>query len=318
MDDKVSSSKAKLFFVAITLLGLGVAGYKYLDSDALAQAWSKFSWTSIGWLLWIPAFYLFFKSVRFAVLMAPSTKVAGSRIMLGYAASQAASLLPGGVAMRAAMMHRLGVPVEESSGPILANSASDQFLLLSTGLVLCYHYPNFRTSAFVLSGLLLLLIVLLSVRVTRKKIESLVEAGLERLGQAERLEAFYHNLHQLADTKLWAKVMFWTLLANSASVVALCMVVHSFGFEVEPWPLTAAFVVPGLIGRLSPLPAGAGVTEAGMIGFMAAQTSMSYEQAAVATLVFRIVDIVLPAIYGGLCQLLFVHRETTAPARNPA
>lgn len=306
---EAKTSRLKLLLIIATVLGLAFAARKYLDSEALLEAWHKFSWDVWGYLLLLPALYLLFKAVRFSVLLRSASKVKKTLVMYGYASSQAASLLPGGVAMRAAMMHRLGVPVEDSSGPILANSAADQILLLSVGLGLCYYYPTFRPSAFVITAILLTLVVCLSRPTPRGYVKSLLHKLAAKFDRAERVESFFENLRSLTNLQMWLHVMFWTFLANLASVVSLCLVVGALGFEVQPWPLTAAFVIPNLLGRLSPLPAGAGVTEAGMVGFMAAQTAMSYEQAAVATIIFRVVDIMLPALYGGLCQVFFLRRD---------
>ena len=309
MDKNFGRKYLRTILAILTFIGLGWAGYKYLDPHAMEQAWDKFSWGAIGWLLVIPALYLLFKSFRFVNLLQPISDAPKGDVLAGFAASQAASLLPAGVAMRAAMMHRLGVPVEKSSGPILANSASDQFLLLSAGLVLCYYYEDLRISAFVLTTILLVLIAALSIKRSREWLKNVLSKMGKKVKQEERVEDFLHSLPYLADWKLFGKVMFWTVLANAMSLTALCLVVASLDLPVEPWPLAAAFVIPNLLGRLSPFPAGAGVVEAGMIGFMAAQTSMSYDQAAVATVIFRVVDTMMPAVYGGVCHLFFLPDE---------
>ncbi|MCA9775565.1 MAG: flippase-like domain-containing protein, partial [Candidatus Eremiobacteraeota bacterium] len=270
---------------ALTLVGLVVACYKYLDVHAMWQAWERFSWSTWGLFLVLPIFYLGFKAYRFYQLLEPISDAYRSAVMTGYASSQAASLLPGGVAMRAAMMHRLGVPVEKSSGPVLANSAADQFLLLTVGLVLCYYYQELRTSAFGLTALLIFLTVVLSVRSSRDWVAGLLRKAARKVNQEEKLEKFFENLPYLCNLELFGKAMFWTLLANLVSMVTLVAVVYSLDLPVDLWALTAAFVIPNLLGRLSPLPAGAGVVEAGMVGFMAAQAGMSYDQAAVATVI---------------------------------
>lgn len=307
---KDEHSKLRAALAVLTLVGLGVAGYQYLDPKAMWQAWQKFSWDACGWLLFLPALYLLFKSLRFVVLMKPVSDAPKGQVLCGYAASQAASMLPGGVAMRAAMMHRLGVPVEDSSGPILANSAADQFVLLLSGLVLCYYYEDLRLSAFLLTGLLALLLLTLFFDRSRQALQRALMALGRRLKVEERVKDFFANISTLMSFSIFFQTMLWSILANAVSFIALCLVVDSLGFPWEPWPLAAAFVIPNLLGRLSPLPAGAGVVEAGMVGFIAAQTAMSFDQAAVATVLFRIVDIMLPAFYGGLCYLLLFKPES--------
>ena len=301
----------------LTFVGLILAAYKFLDVQALLKAWNRFSWESWFWLLVLPAVYLLAKAIRFRILVKPVSDAPAKDVVLGYSASQAASLLPGGVAMRAAMMHRLGIPVEKSAGPVLANSASDQFLLLMTGLGLCYYYPEVRAAGFILTAILLTLIALIWIQTTREWLCRTLLSLSSRIGQKKRMERLLDTLPYLADLTLFRNVMAWTLVANVCSLLALFIIVGSLGLEVEPWPLTAAFVVPNLLGRLSPFPAGAGVVEAGMVGFIAAQTSMSFDQAAVATIIFRVVDILLPAFYGGLCHLFLPKDQSDQPDDQP-
>ena len=290
----------------LTLVGLVVACYKYLDIHAMWQAWERFSWSTWGLFLILPVFYLGFKAYRFTLLLEPISSASKSAVMTGYASSQAASLLPGGVAMRAAMMHRLGVPLEKSSGPVLANSAADQLLLLIVGLGLCYYYQELRASAFGLTALLLVLVIVLSVKTSRDWVCEVLKNLAGRMGQEEKLEKFFSTIPYLCNLELFGKVMFWTVLANAVSMITLTAVVYSLDLPVDLWALTAAYVIPNLLGRLSPFPAGAGVVEAGMVGFMAAQTGMSPDQAAVTTVIFRVVDVLMPALYGALCHLLLM------------
>ncbi|MCA9795485.1 MAG: flippase-like domain-containing protein [Candidatus Eremiobacteraeota bacterium] len=282
------------FLSVLTLVGVVVAGVKYLDPEAMGAAWQHFTWPSLGLMVVLSAFYLLAKAARFCILMGAVTEVDRSSVVWGYAASQAASLLPGGVAFRAATMSQLGVPVEKTAGPVLANSGLDQFFLLITGIVLCYWYPQLRIPAMVLTALLVVLIAVLANEGSR----GWVKSALRRLLPEDRCDNFFEAMTLLWDRRVLGWSLLWTTLANLTSFSNLCLVVYALDLPLEPWPLAAAFVIPTLLGRLSPLPAGAGVTEAGMVAFMAGKTSLSLNQAAVATAVFRVVDVILPALYG--------------------
>ena len=96
--------------------------------------------------------------------------------------------------------------------------------------------------------------------------------------------------------------------------------------EAVPWSArfpatrsTACFAreLKGHTWRLLSLPAGAGVIEAGMVGFLQANSPMSVEQATVATLLFRTFDTIGPALYGALFHLVFSGR-TEEKASSPA
>lgn len=282
----------------LTVAGTALAGYNYLDLSSVLEAWRSFSWGHLACLSLLPALYLLAKANRFVGLMAPVSEGQPSDIRVGYAASQSASLLPGGVAFRVAMMQQLGVPPERSAGPVLLNSASDQMLLFLAGLFLSAWYPQLRVPAAVMGGLLLTIWPILRSDKSRRWCLKRLRKLAATLRVSERLERGLDHLTNLWQPKVLSRAMGWTVLANSISLLSLCLVVHGFGFPVDVWALAAAFAIPNLLGRLSPLPAGAGVTEAGMVALIAHRTNLSLNDAAATVALFRIVDVVLPAAYG--------------------
>lgn len=286
----------------IFLIGLIAAGYKYLSLKLMLQAWKKFSWSALGALLVMPALYLLLKGLRFDLLLRTVVKGDLSRttVLKGYAASQSASLLPGGFAVRAAVMSQAGVPMEHAVGPVLANAGLDQFVLLVLGLFLATWYSQVRSAALILTAVLVLLIAALAYGRTRGWIGGALMKLSERFGKREKMKEFQAACWSLVDTRLFLSTVALSLAANAISYGILCLVVASLGMKVEFWPLAAAFVIPTLLGRLSPLPAGAGVTEAGMIAFTANQTAMSTNEAAAATALMRSFDVLLPAFYGAI------------------
>lgn len=294
----------------LTLVGLGVAAYKYLEPEALERAWDEFSWHYIAVFLTLPVAYLLFKAKRFSLLLSTTHDSSKRAVEVGYAASQAASLLPGGVTFRSATMTELGVPVEKSLGPVLLNSAMDQFVLLMAGIIAAYWYPQLRFSAMVLTALLVTLIAVLNFRYSREKVKSALLWCSARWSGEERMKTFFESVSELAGTHTFLPGLAWTVAANAVSLFTLGLVVHALELPVHPFPLLAAFVIPNLLGRLSPLPAGAGITEAGMVAFMAHQAGLNVNEAAVATALFRFVDVVLPAFYGFLCYHLWWNRAT--------
>ncbi len=289
----------------IFLIGLAAAGYRYLSLDLMMQAWRKFSVGTLGILVLLPVLYLLLKGWRFVLLMRPVVEeISDATVLKGYAASQSASLLPGGFAARAAVMTQAGIPMERSVGPVLANGGMDQLVLLLSGLFLAFWYDELRVAAGTLTGLLLVVTGLLWYQRTRVWIGEKLLLLANRFGQKSKVEEFQEACWTLVDGRLFASTFGLSVLADAVSYAILCLVVASLGFRVEWWPLAAAFVIPTLLGRISPLPAGAGVTEAGMIAFMANQTAMSTNEAAAATALMRMCDVVLPALYGAAVYFL--------------
>jgi uncharacterized protein (TIRG00374 family) len=289
--------------------GLILAAYRYLSWELMLEAWGKVSWTTLGLLLVLPAFYLLLKGWRFVLMMRTSQELDDRTVLAGYVASQSASLLPGGFAARSAILTQAGIPMERSVGPVLANSGMDQLVLLSCGLVLAAWYAEIRPAALTLSLLLLMVVALLTHPRSRSGMAGLLLGLSKRFGLGQKMADFQQTCWALVDGKLFFSTFILSLMADLMSYAILCLVVASLGFSVEYLPLAGAFVVPTLLGRLSPLPAGAGVTEAGMIVFLANQTAMTTNQAAAAATLMRVFDVVLPALYGALVYFLFWQRE---------
>lgn len=316
------SSKGKLFhhlLSVLLLVGLGMAAYKYLSWELMMQAWRKFSWQTFGLLLVLPAVYLLLKGWRFVLMMRNGEEeIDGRTVLKGYAASQSASLLPGGFVARSAILTQAGVPMERSVGPVLANSGMDQFVLLVLGLLLAVWYEEIRPAALTLTALLVVAMALMANRGTRTWIAERLLGLAERFDQREKMEGFQQACWTLVDRRLFASTFALSLAADLISYAILCLVVASLGLQVEYWPLAAAFVIPTLLGRLSPLPAGAGVTEAGMIVFIANQTAMSTNEAAAATALMRIFDVVVPAVYGALVYFISWKGKSEEATASPA
>jgi uncharacterized protein (TIRG00374 family) len=285
----------------VLVVGLILVAHKYLDIHLMVKAWRKFSWSSIGLLLAFPLTYLFVKGWRFILMLrAVQGEFAIAPILRGFIASQSATLLPGGFAARSALLAQADVPMERSLGPALGHSGLDQLVLLVCGLFLAFWYPSLRPAALGLSAALATVVAILSLEPSRK----FVVAGLlkiaGKLKKREKMDGFLEACGYMADGKLLLKCMVLSLAANLCSYGILCTVVAALGMKVAWLPLGAAFVLPTLLGRVSPLPAGAGVTEAGMVTFMAHNAAMSVDEAAAATTLMRIFDVVVPAFYGGL------------------
>jgi uncharacterized membrane protein YbhN (UPF0104 family) len=79
-----------------------------------------------------------------------------------------------------------------------------------------------------------------------------------------------------------------------------------YKFKNLPAPtLFLAYILPAMLGRLSALPAGVGLTEAGMVGFLASASGVAAETATAAAAVFRIGTVFFQALLGGLVYFLF-------------
>ncbi len=98
--------------------------------------------------------------------------------------------------------------------------------------------------------------------------------------------------------------MLNSALAFALMVEALDLAARGVGADVSYLTLMLAFTLPTMLGRISAMPGGVGVTEAGMVGILDAAPGVSIDQAAAATAVFRVGTVLFAALLGGLVYVL--------------
>ena len=103
------------------------------------------------------------------------------------------------------------------------------------------------------------------------------------------------------DLRTWLTSMANAALSLALLVGALHFAVKCVGAHVTPATEMLACALPSLLGRISAMPGGIGVTEAGMVGVLDAAPGMPRSEAAAAVLIFRIGTIVFNALLGALC-----------------
>jgi uncharacterized membrane protein YbhN (UPF0104 family) len=93
-------------------------------------------------------------------------------------------------------------------------------------------------------------------------------------------------------------------LAFALYVIALDLAMRGVGAKVPYATLLLAFTLPTMLGRISAMPGGVGVTETGMIGILNHAPGVSLDQAAAAVTVFRLGTVLFAAVFGGFVYLV--------------
>jgi len=91
-----------------------------------------------------------------------------------------------------------------------------------------------------------------------------------------------------------------TIVGLLVQVIILDFSLQGFGFNVSYATLFFAYIVPTMLGRLSALPAGVGVTEASMVGFLSSSAGVDPDTGLAATAIFRIATVFFQALLGAL------------------
>jgi uncharacterized membrane protein YbhN (UPF0104 family) len=241
-------------------------------------------------------------------LLREMTNASRWTVLKAYVAGQACVLVPGGVAARAGILEQTCVPVAKSAAAIALSSLSDQAMFFLCVLVGAFWFEPARRPVFIFLIGLTILSVLLGVQATRTWLLGVIERLLGRFKLARHWRGFLQSLQQVATPGVLLVGLLNAACAFVLLVVALHLSCRGVGAAGIPWStLLLAFTLPTMLGRISAMPGGVGVTEAGYGGHSGPRDGVTLDQAAAAVIVFRIGTVLIPAVVGGLVYWLGWH-----------
>jgi uncharacterized protein (TIRG00374 family) len=281
------------------LIGLGVAGAKYINGPEFWKAVNAFDWRYAPLICLLGIGSVVIKAWRFATLLRRVKDVKRTTTMVAYTAGQSATLLPGGIAARAAMLEQIGIEAAESSPAVALSSISDQLGFIVVSLFCAAWFESARKPVLILIGVLAIISILLGIEAVRTWLLGVIE---KILGKFKLLEAWREFKESMAQTLSWEVVatgVMNTLMSFSLLIAALWFAMKGVGGSVPVLTVMLAFALPTMLGRISALPGGVGVTEFGMTGILNAAPGITLNQAAAAVLIFRLGTVVFTALVGG-------------------
>lgn len=288
-----------LLLHAAVLIGVGWAALTFVRGGDVTAALERLRLGVVLLVLGLGVLYTVFRSFIFAVVTRGVSDLRAALVMRAYLSAEATALLPGGVAARMALLHQLGVPLSRGLVPVLAVSVLDQVFFGLVLVVAVIALPDARSAAWLLP-ILLGLLVLLGAPSVRAFVGRLVQPLLARFGAAHGWAHFEEALRGTLRPARLGIAFVLTVLAFTLKVFVLSLCLREVGVTLSPSLLLFAFVLPTLVGRLTPTPGGAGVTEAGMVAFLATFGGVRVEDGLVATLLFRAATTFVPALLGGV------------------
>ena len=284
----------------VVLIGLIIAAVKYINGEEVLQALKSYNYAYVPVLLVFSALYLALKAWRFVQLMRPVSDVNGNVMFRGYVAGTAATLVPGGVAARAGLMNQAGVSVAKSGVPVALSSVLDQVGFIGGALFAALWFENLRVPLMILMGVLLVLGIIFAFPAPRHWLDNVTTAVAKRFHVAEQWKNFLRNGRTIINTRTILITLAITIVGLLVQVIILDFSLRGFGFNVSYATLFFAYVVPTMLGRLSALPAGVGVTEASMVGFLSSSAGVDPDTGLAATAIFRIATVFFQALLGAL------------------
>jgi uncharacterized membrane protein YbhN (UPF0104 family) len=300
---------SRLLLHILVFVGLGAAGIKLVNGGEFWQAVHRFNWAYAPGVLALAALSTMVKATRFATQLRALVRVPYWPVFRAYVAGQACALLPAGATFRIAFLSRLEVPESASAASVALSSLTDQVVLLTCALTSALWFGRARGPAEVILGALVIGSVLLGLEASRTWLLERVERLMAKVGLAEFWRAFLSSLGQLSSLAVVGAGLVNAALAAALLLWALHLCVIGVGAEVTPGALLLAYTLPAALGRISAMPGGVGVTEAGMIGILNAAPGVTIEQAAAATALFRVGTVLFTALVGGLLYLATCRAE---------
>lgn len=296
---KVLKSKyLKYILHVVILLGLMIAAVKYINGEEVLQALKSYNYAFAPILLGLSILYLAMKAWRFVQLMRPVSDVPGNIMFRGYVAGTAATLVPGGVAARAGLMNQAGISVAKSGMPVALSSILDQVAFLGSALFAAFWFESIRVPMLIVLGILVLLGVIFLFPAPRRWLGNIAAALAKRFNVADQWDHFLRSGREVINLRTILIALAVTFAGLLVQVIILDFSLRGFGFNVSYATLFFAYIVPTMLGRLSALPAGVGVTEASMVGFLSSSTGVDPDTGLAATAIFRVATVFFQALLG--------------------
>jgi uncharacterized protein (TIRG00374 family) len=292
------------------LIGVIFAAVKYLNGEEIWSALKSFNYNFAPPILLLSTVYLLLKAWRFVLLMEPfDGDLPWLVAFKAYVAGQAATLLPGGIVARAGLMKQVDVPVAKSSVPVIFSSAIDQAIFIVGSLGAALWFEAARTPAFILLGVITAVVLLYLIPASRHWLASAADWVAKKLNGEEKWRTFLEAIPQVLTWRIMLSSFALTLLAFTAGIIALDLALRGIGLDLGYPTLFLGYILPTMMGRLVPVPGGVGVTEAGMVGFLATTSPANANELTAAVAIFRIGTVFFNALLGAIVYYAFWRGE---------
>lgn len=300
----------KYIMHVVVVLGVVLAGVRYLDSKLILAALANFTPALAILVLSIPALQLALKSWRFVVFLRPLVRIPDSVPFRAYAAGQPATLLPGGIAARIGLMKQVGVPIGTSSAAVLFSSLFDQIVFILGLMLAALLFPAARTMALIVLAIVGGVTLLLLIEPVRRLLARGARWLVTRFGFEHGWERFVHAVQKELGIRVVTMALLLSVAAFVADLFLLDFSLRGVGYSLPYLQLFLVYLLPTMLGRMSALPAGGiGVAEAGMVGYLVLLSGITPDVAAAAVAVFRVAAVFLQALFGAFVYLFFWRGE---------
>lgn len=298
------------------LVGFLIVGIKYLSGEHLLRALRNFQWMYAPLLLALSILHLVLKAARFALLLQPISDIPWLTPARAYIAGQPATLIPGGVTARIALLKQAGVPLGKGTAPVTLSSLLDYVVAMIAGLLAAIWYEPARTPALTVLAVLACLGVTVAIPQARGWLARAAVRVARKVGILDRWERFLQAFDNSTTFKILVGSTALTIAAFAIRLIILEFCFEGLGTPVSLAVIFLAYSLPTLLARLVPVPGGFGVTEASMVGLLVSTAGLDTNTAAAAVAIFRVSTILFEALLGLLVYVFFWYGEGESAAAS--
>jgi uncharacterized protein (TIRG00374 family) len=283
------------FVISMVLLAILIG---YAPWGEVGKILSDFDWTTIIILIVLSLAYYGLKAFRFWwLLIAMGIRKPFRLVALSYISAQPASLLPGGEVFRShALEQHTGVPVKKSIPQFTM-----QGILEGAGLATVMLASALALHALRIPALILTFAVIIGLAgLTSGYLVPFLRLlnHLPYVDISEKSIYRFSESHKEVLNGKWLPPMYALSLLTEVIGAAIAYTsIHGLGGHINVWQAGLMYVIPVIVGFVSLLPGGFGLSEQSAIGVLLL-SDVTTALAVAGTLIMRVTIVGLGVLYG--------------------
>ena len=299
------------------LFSLAAAGILYLaftiyaDFDQVIIAFEKFSWILLPLLLLLSFLNYVFRFLKWdyylSVIKVKVSKVDSFSIFMS---GLVMSVTPGkmGELLKSYLVKELNqTPVSKTFPIIFAERVTDFISLLFLALIGAYVYNYGREIVIGVSVFFLLVVVIISNKGIALPVLKLLEKNSFLRKHLASIHSAYESSYQLLSPGPLLKMSILSLGSWFFECLGYYIILINFGMDVSLLWATFSYCFAIIVGAISMLPAGLGMTEGSLTFFLISKGSPK-EIAVASTFIVRIVTLWFAVLVGVISVTLYQKR----------
>lgn len=285
---------------AAVIAGVVLAAVNYLNGEEVINALLSFNYVYAPFMVLLSAGGLLMRGLRFVPLMRPLTDLSRAVLTRGYVAGQPATLVPGGVAARVAIMHQVGVPASESSIAVAFAGLIDYATYILGTVIAAIFFEQARRPVLIALGILAGFAFAVYLPLTRNLFSRASDWVAEKFNAMKKWRELQDAFRVIASLAVLASSLGLTAVAMLTDVVILYLALRGADASVAIPPVFLSYMLSMTLGILSPLPGGLGPVEAGLVGTLVSSVDINVDVGVAVVAIFRVLTIVLRGLLGAV------------------